>query len=110
MTSPTTDTSSSAETADAVAEAVRALPGVDDLHAGALGEVATYLPGRRVGGVRLLDPGCAISIVLAWQAPVAETTQAVRDAVRPLTGLPVHVTVEDVARPAEATAETPETT
>ena len=106
MSTPTPDTRPSAdspELADAVAEAVRALPGVDDLHAGALGEVATYLPGRRVGGVRLLDPGCAVSVVLAWGAPVAETTQAVRDAVRPLTGLPVNVTVEDVARPSPPT-------
>ena len=91
-----------ADLADAVAAAVRAVPGVDDLHAGALGEVATYLPGRRVGGVRLLEPGCAVSVVLGRAASLATTTQAVRDAVRPLTGLPVHVTVEDIAStPAE---------
>ena len=87
--------------ADAVAAAVRAVPGVDDLHAGALGEVATYLPGRRVGGVRLLDPGCAVSLVLAWDASTEGTTQAVREVVRRLTGLPVHVTVQDVTDPAE---------
>ena len=96
MTSPT-PSPTSAELADTVAEAVRALPGVDDLHAGALGEVATYLPGRRVGGVRLLEPGCEVHLVLTWGAPVAATTQMVREVVQTVTGGPVHVTVEDVA-------------
>lgn len=93
----TTDERDPADLADQVAAAVRAVPGVDDLHAGALGEVATYLPGRRVGGVRLLDPGCEVHVVLTWGAPVAATTQMVREIVQSLTSGPVHVTVEDVA-------------
>ncbi len=35
---------------DRVAAAALSVPGVHDLHGGVLGEVATYLPGRRVGG------------------------------------------------------------
>ena len=42
-----------AELVDRVAAAVRAVPGVHDLHGGAFGEVAAYLPGRRVPGLRV---------------------------------------------------------
>ena len=38
---------------DAIARAVTDVEGVADLHGGVLGEVATYLPGRRVPGIRL---------------------------------------------------------
>ncbi len=41
--------------ADDLADVVRAVPGVSDLHPGALGEIGTYLPGRRVAGIRLRD-------------------------------------------------------
>ncbi|MDT9593505.1 hypothetical protein RDV89_10540 [Nocardioides zeae] len=85
--------------ADLVAAAVRAVPGVHDLHPGAYGEVATYLPGRRVTGVRLRDERCDVHVVLTWQAHVRDTTDAVRAAVRPLVGGAVDVTVEDVAPP-----------
>ncbi|MDF9714753.1 hypothetical protein KK617_01180 [Nocardioides sp. ChNu-99] len=84
---------------DLVARAVRSVPGVHDLHGGVLGEVATYLPGRRVAGIRLREPGADVHVVLAWAAPLTATTEAVRAAVRPLAGGPVDVTVEDVAPP-----------
>lgn len=89
------------ELADRVAAAVLAVPGVHDLHGGVLGEVATYLPGRRVNGVRLRDEETQIHLVLSWDAPVAITTAAVRDQVAGIVPGPVHVTVEDVARPSE---------
>ncbi|MFB9376660.1 hypothetical protein ACFFKU_04395 [Kineococcus gynurae] len=40
---------------EAVGAAVLTVPGVARLHGGPFGEVATYLPGRRVTGVRLGD-------------------------------------------------------
>ena len=43
------------EPADVVAAAVRSVPGVAGLHAGMFGEVGTYLPGRRVAGIRIVD-------------------------------------------------------
>lgn len=84
---------------DLIAEAVVAVPGVHDLHGGVLGEVATYLPGRRVSGVRLRDPGCEIHVVLDYGVGISQTSQSVRDAVRPLVTGPIDVTVEDVATP-----------
>lgn len=90
--------------ADTVSDAVLAVPGVHDLHAGLLGEVATYLPGRRVNGVRLREDGCEVHLVLEWGAPVAATTDAVRTAVSALVPGTVTITVEDVAPPATAGA------
>lgn len=87
------------EVVDVVAAAVLAVPGVHDLHAGVTGEVATYLPGRRVNGIRMREPGCSVHVVLHWGAPVIGTTDAVRDAVRPYVPGPVDITVEDILPP-----------
>lgn len=89
-----------AELADRVAAAVLAVPGVHDLHGGVLGEVATYLPGRRVNGVRLREDETHIHLVLSWDAPVAITTAAVRAQVAVIVPGPIHVAVEDVSGPA----------
>lgn len=96
-----------AETADRVAASVLAVPGVHDLHGGVLGEVATYLPGRRVNGVRLREDGTQVHLVLSWDAPVAITTAAVRDQVAAIVPGAVHVTVEDVAAPAADPVQVP---
>lgn len=88
------------EQADVIATAVLGTPGVQGLHPGAFGEVATYLPGRRVTGVRVLDDSCEVHVTLRWGAPFADTSAAVRDAIRPLTTGPIDVVVEDVASPA----------
>ncbi|MDQ3158005.1 MAG: Asp23/Gls24 family envelope stress response protein [Actinomycetota bacterium] len=82
--------------ADDVADVVRSVPGVADLHPGTFGEVATYLPGRRVVGVRLRDDVTEVHVVLRFGAPVLLTAEAIRLAVRPLVDTPVNVAVEDV--------------
>lgn len=84
------------EAADLVAEAVRAVPGVAELHTGTFGEVATYLPGRRVDGVRLRDDLAEVHVVLVYGSPVLETADAIRAAVQPMVGTPVHIAVQDV--------------
>lgn len=96
---PQEDPGAAPEVADLVAAAARAVPGVHDLHAGSVGEVATYLPGRRVNGVRMREPGCSVHVVLDWDRPILETTDAVRAAVRPFVSGPVDVTVEDIYLP-----------
>ncbi len=89
------------EPADVVAAAVRGVPGVADLHAGMFGEVGTYLPGRRIPGVRLGESDTDIHVSIVFGAPVRETAQAVRRAVAPLVVGPVCVSIEDVL-PADA--------
>ncbi|MCV7228020.1 Asp23/Gls24 family envelope stress response protein [Mycolicibacterium komossense] len=84
--------------ADTVAAAVSAVDGVAELHGGMFGEAATYLPGRRVPGIRFGDRGTEIHVSLLFGYPLRPTAEAVRDAVAPLVAGPVHVTVEDVVR------------
>lgn len=81
---------------DAIAAAVRSVDGVAGLHGGTLGEAATYLPGRRVPGVRITPDGTEIHVGLRLGAPIRETAAAVRRAVATLVPGRVDVTVEDV--------------
>ncbi|WP_349536116.1 hypothetical protein [Rhodococcus rhodochrous] len=85
-----------ASTADLVADAALSVPGVVGLHRGAFGEVATYLPGRRVEGVRLTDRLCAVHIVVRIPADLQAVADAVRVRVSSLVDVPVQVTIEDV--------------
>ncbi len=86
----------SSEVADLVATATRSVPGVNDLHAGAFGEVATYLPGRRVTGVRIGESVTEVHVVVEMGAPVLATAESIRAAVEPLVGTDVHVFIEDI--------------
>lgn len=97
-TAPSGDTTSTV-LADQVAAAVRTVPGVADLHAGAFGAVATYLPGRRVNGVAVRPDGCEVHVALRYGSAVQVTADQIRAVVVPLVGTAVHVTVEDVAEP-----------
>lgn len=90
--------------ADEVAAIVRALPGVVDLHAGPLGEVATYLPGRRVVGVRLDASTVEVHVVIGLDRPVREVAQDIHRAVAAVVSAPVRVYVEDVAAPGDLDA------
>ncbi|MEV8378529.1 hypothetical protein AB0P21_37670 [Kribbella sp. NPDC056861] len=74
------------------------MPGVVGLHGGVFGEVATYLPGRRVAGIRITPERAEVHLTLVWGEPVRATAEIVRDVVGELTGVPVFVTVEDVVR------------
>lgn len=79
---PSSSRAGERDDAEAVACAALAVDGVHDLHPGWWGEVATYLPGRRVTGVRLHERRCEVHLVLAPGASVIATVDAVRDAVR----------------------------
>ncbi len=88
---------------DAVSTAALSCPQVARLSGGFAGEVATYLPGRRVSGVRLTDDEVEIHIVSRWGLNLPEVADAVREAVRPVAGgLRVSVYVEDIEVPDEA--------
>ena len=92
--------------AERLAAAVLSRPAVADLHGGTFGEVATYLPGRRVTGIRIAgddagtDPArvgrVEVHVSGRYPFPVSEIARDVRAAVATvLTGLVVDVTVED---------------
>ena len=84
-------------TADEIAALVLAVPDVTRLHAGRFGEVATYLPGRRVTGVKLGDELIEVHVVVAGQVPVRQTAQVIHERVATVVATPVHVFIEDVA-------------
>lgn len=82
--------------AERAAAAALAVPGVSALHGGEFGAVATYLPGRRVTGIRIDDDHCAVHVTVRYPADLFATAARVRDAVRPIVGVPVDVTIEDL--------------
>lgn len=84
------------ELADLVAAAALSVPGVAGLHGGTFGESATYLPGRRVTGVRLGQEITEVHLTLVYGVPVLETAERVRTAVGPLVSTPIEISIEDV--------------
>ena len=85
---------------DAVTTAVAACPVVAGLAGGSFGEVATYLPGRRLLGVRLAGEELEIHVVARWGTPLPEVADAVRTAVSPLVGgRAVTVFIDDIEVP-----------
>ena len=88
---------SEADPADLIAAAVTAVPGVAGLHGGMFGEVATYLPGHRVTGIRTNADGVTeVHVTLTFGAAVRDTAARVRDAAAGVAGGVVDVTVEDI--------------
>ncbi len=82
--------------ADLVAAAALAVPGVSALHSGSFGEVGTYLPGRRVSGVRTGPDLTEVHVVVEMGAPILETAALVRAVVTSIVATPVDVYVEDL--------------
>jgi hypothetical protein len=88
---------------DVIAGRTAGCPSVARLSPGPLGEVATYLPGRRVPGVRLPGDRIEIHVVARWGIRVPDVAAEVRAAVGPVSaGLPIDVHVDDVDIPAGA--------
>ena len=64
--------------------------------------MATYLPGRRLTGVRLAGDELEIHVVARWGPSLPEVADAVRLAVAPLAGgLPVTVYIDDIEVPTD---------
>jgi hypothetical protein len=89
--------------AERVAQAVERVPTVARLSAGSTGtEIATYLPGRRVRGVRVNDGVVEVHVVARWPAVLPEVGEAVRAAAAPLVGgRAVEVVIDDLDVPGE---------
>jgi uncharacterized alkaline shock family protein YloU len=67
--------------AEAVAAAAASCPGVVRLASGSPTEIATYLPGQRIRGVRIRDRVVEVHIVAAQDQNLPELAETVRDAV-----------------------------
>ncbi len=90
--------------AERVAATVTAHPGVARLHGGMFGAVATYLPGRRLIGVRIGvgDEPVEVGVVLTLDRPIPDIVAVLRREVSALCGgAAVDITVGDVDLPGE---------
>jgi len=84
---------------DRIVELVRTVPGVADLHGGAFGEVATYVGGRRVIGLRVGGRGTdrvEIHLTAEYPADLPALADTVRTRVADHVDGVVDVVVEDV--------------
>jgi uncharacterized alkaline shock family protein YloU len=90
--------------AERVAAAVAAHPAVVGLHGGIYGTVTTYLPGRRLVGVRIGegDEPVEVAVVLRADQPIPDVVRSLRHEVSRLCGgSAVDVTVADIVLPDE---------
>jgi hypothetical protein len=87
---------------DPIVAAVLACPLVAGMHSGRDGRAVTYLPGRRVTGVRITVDEVAIHVVARYPAVMDQVSDQVRRAVAPFAaGLRVEVTIEDLVVPGD---------
>ena len=86
---------------DAVAAAVRGCAGVSGLEGGRFGEVASYLPGRKVQGIVVSGGRVRVQIRSQWAVPAPELAALIKAVLVPLTGhRPVDVVIADIDDPA----------
>jgi hypothetical protein len=91
---------------DAVHTAVTACPGVARVGSGALGALTTYLPGRRIPGIRINPDSVEVEVVAEWEAVAGDIGRCVRSAVTSLArGRRVDITIADIDLPGEHAAE-----
>ncbi len=97
--------------AAAIATAVEACPSVNRLSGGVAGEIATYLPGSRVNGVRVRPDNVTVSVVANWDVPARRVGDEVRAAVRRTAAIngagvgQIDVVIDDVEIPPELAEE-----
>jgi hypothetical protein len=85
---------------DAVAAAVLGCAGVSGLDGGRFGEVASYLPGRKVEGVVTSRGRVRVQIRARWGVAVPELAALIATVLMPLTGpRPVDVVIADIDDP-----------
>ena len=84
-----------------IAAAVLVCSDVVELSGGQMGEIATYLPGRRVTGVRVRSEEVEIHVVGRYGPTMDQIGDQIRTAVGPLVaGLPVTIGIDDLVQPA----------
>jgi hypothetical protein len=96
--------------ADAIAQRVLDHPAVAHLHGGPFGTVASYLPGRRVVGVRVneTDGSVDLSVVLWVGVPLRQAVADLRRVVGEVAGpVVVNVTVADLHSTEDDVSEPP---
>lgn len=87
---------------DAVYAAVAECPGVAGLGSRLPGAIATYLPGRRVPGVRVTAELVELEVRTLWGSSAVRVAASIRSALaHVVVGRPVAVTIADIELPDE---------
>ena len=90
---------------DAVAAAVQGCTGVAALDGGPFGQVASYLPGRKVTGVVVGDGRVTVQVRSRWGVPAPDLAALIAAVLAPLTGpRPVDVVIADIDDPPGTTS------
>ncbi|MFN2318577.1 MAG: hypothetical protein ABR500_02695 [Dermatophilaceae bacterium] len=84
---------------DRLAATVRAVPGVAELYGGAMGEIGTHLPGRRIAGLRTRGERTEITVAAEFGRDLHNLATAVRTAAAAHTTGEVDVTIGDIVFP-----------
>lgn len=91
--------------ADVVAATVRSTVGVVDLTSTPYRDIATYMPGRQVTGVRVSDGRTLVQVVVSDVRSIPETAAAIRVAVAAVRPAPVDIVVGDLEFIGDTVAE-----
>jgi hypothetical protein len=85
---------------DMIATAVRLCAGVSALDGGAHGEIATYLPGRKVTGVVVGDGRVTVQVRVRWGTPAPDLAALITTVAAPFTGhRRIDVVIADIDDP-----------
>jgi hypothetical protein len=92
---------------DDIYAAVLACPGVAGLGSGMIGELATYLPGRRVPGIRVTPQLVELEVCARWGPPAQEIGRQIWGALASVvTDRPIAIAITDIAAPAHESEST----
>ena len=85
---------------DHLRTAVLRCSGVAGLGSGTIGELATYLPGRRVPGIRVTPELVELEICAAWGSPAKLIASQIWEALATVVpDRPVEILITDIAPP-----------
>jgi hypothetical protein len=86
---------------DAVHAAIAGCPGVSSVGSGTVASLTTYLPGRRVAGIRVGPDTLEVEIVALWGTTAHELDTHIRQVLAPLVSdHRIDITVADIDLPA----------
>jgi hypothetical protein len=91
---------------DAVHAAVNSCPGVARVGSGSVAALTTYLPGRRIPGIRINPDTVELEVIAEWDSNAANIGRAIQSVVTGLAGARrVDITITDIDLPGEQSSQ-----
>lgn len=87
---------------DRIQTAVLSVPAVVALHGGAYEEIATYLPSRRIAGIRADTEHVEVHVMTRYGTPLVLIGAQIREALHPVLGeRTLTIAVDDILLPGQ---------